>query len=41
MVNDTIVYTHPGGVLSVETQGPGHPVYFSDFTAIYRLDLVG
>jgi glucose/arabinose dehydrogenase len=41
VVNDTIVYDHPRGVLSVETQGPGHPVYFSDSTAIYRLTLVG
>ncbi len=41
VVNDTIVYDHPSGVLSVETQGPGHPVYFSDSTTIYRLTLLG
>ncbi len=41
IVSDTIVYDHPSGVLSIETRGPGQPVYFSDASAIYRLTLVG
>jgi glucose/sorbosone dehydrogenase len=41
VVRDDIVYDHPSGILSIETRGPGQPVYFSDSTAIYQLTVAG
>jgi glucose/arabinose dehydrogenase len=40
VTRDSLLYDHPSGVLSVESR-PGGPVYFSDFTSIYRLTLAG
>jgi len=40
VIDDDVVYDHPGPVLSVETR-PGQPIYFSDATAIYKLTLSG
>ena len=38
VVSENFLYDHTSRVLSVETR-PGQPVYFSDPTAIYRLNL--
>jgi glucose/arabinose dehydrogenase len=35
IANDTVVYDHPSGILSIESR-PGRPVYFSTANAIYR-----
>jgi glucose/arabinose dehydrogenase len=40
IVDDDIVYDHPGPVISIESN-PGGPIYFTDGSAIYRLSLAG
>jgi glucose/arabinose dehydrogenase len=40
VASDAVVYDHGQGVLAVESRA-GQPIYFSDFTAIYKLTVVG
>jgi aldose sugar dehydrogenase len=40
VTRDQLLFDHTSGVLGVESR-PGGPVYFSDFTSIYKLTLVG